>query len=42
MASDMGRKKKGKKTKTKLSMEQLQEFASKVASGKKVMGFGKK
>jgi hypothetical protein len=41
MGADLARKRKGKKTRTGMSETQLREFASKVQSGGKVMGYGK-
>jgi len=41
MGMDLARKRKGKKTRTGMSETQLREFARKVKSGAKVMGYGK-
>lgn len=41
MGADYARAKAGKKTKTGMSKSKLREFASKVKSGKKVLGYGK-
>lgn len=42
MGAELSRKRKGKKTKTGMSQSMLKEMASKVKSGAKVMGYGKK
>ena len=41
MGADYARARAGKKTKTGMKIGQLREFASKVKSGSKVMGYGK-
>lgn len=41
MGAELGRKRAGKRTKTGMSTGQLREFASKVESNKKVLGYGK-
>lgn len=41
MAMDYARAKAGKKTKTGMKKDQLRDYAMKVKSGKKVMGYGK-
>lgn len=41
MGMDYARAKAGKKTKTGMSKSKLREYASKVESGKKVLGYGK-
>jgi len=41
MGAELNRKRKGKKTRTGMSETQLREFASKVKSNGKIMGYGK-
>ena len=41
MGADLARKRAGKKTRTGMSESQLREFAKKVKSHSKIMGYGK-